>query len=203
MNFETARNIVAVVAPLIALYIAWRGLSTWNRQLRGTRDSDLSRRILVALYKVETMIRQIRSPFVEYRLPSDASHFDREANNKAWAKHYEDQWKALAENLAELRAASLEAKAVWDKNFIDDMHPFFAVINELHSHLSEHIQWKLNPHEEPIYDKKETRSIVYGTFDDKDEFGKKMKESIEQIDERVRRYLTPRRSWRKRLRRQA
>jgi hypothetical protein len=64
MNFETAKNIVAVVAPLIAVYIAWRGLSTWNRQLRGTRDSDLSRRILVALYKVETMIRQIRSPFV-------------------------------------------------------------------------------------------------------------------------------------------
>ncbi len=83
MNFETAKNIVAVLAPLIAVYIAWRGLSTWNRQLRGTRDSDLSRRILVALYKVETMIRQIRSPFVEYRLPPDSSPFHREASNKA------------------------------------------------------------------------------------------------------------------------
>jgi MFS superfamily sulfate permease-like transporter len=73
---------------------------------------------------------------------------------------------------------------VWDKNFIDEMHPFFGLINELHSHLSEHIQSRLNPNEELIYDKKETRIIVYATSADKDEFGKRMKESIDKSTKR-------------------
>ena len=201
MNFETAKNIVAVIAPLIAIFIAWRGLSTWNRQLKGTRDSELSRRILVALYKAEMMIREIRNPFVEYKLPPDASPFDQEASNKAWAKHYEDRWKALSETLAELKAAGIEAKAVWDKNFIDDMHPFFASINELHNHLSEHIQKKLNPGYDPIYDRKETTRIVYATSVEKDDFGKRMKESVDKIDEKVRQHLAGDVPLRKRFRR--
>jgi hypothetical protein len=73
---------------------------------------------------------------------------------------------------------------VWDKNFIDEMHPFFGLINELHSHLSEHIQSRLNPNEELIYDKKETRIIVYATSADKDEFGKRIKESIDKSTKR-------------------
>ena len=93
---------------------------------------------------------------------------------------------------------------MWDKNFIDEMHPFFGLINELHSHLSEHIQSRLNPNEELIYDKKETRRIVYATSADKDEFGKRMKESIDKIDEKVRQHFTPIRLWRKKtLRRKA
>src|SRR5262245_4372315 len=199
MNFEMAKNIVAVIAPLIALFIAWRGLSTWNRQLKGTRDSDLSRRILVALYKAEMMIREIRSPLVEIKLPPETSRLDQEAADKAWAKHYEDRWKALSEILAELKAAGLEAKAVWDKNFMEEMQPFFAEISELYSHLNDHIQKRLNQDYDPLYDGKEAWKIVYATS--KDDFGKRIKESVEKIDENVRQRLAGGRQLRKTRRR--
>src|SRR5258706_11707354 len=126
---ETTKTLIAIIAPLIALFIAWRGLSTWNRQLKGARDSDLSKRILVALYNIELMINDIRSPFVEYPLPEGVTPLDQEANNKAWADHYEAKFRRLFETLAELHAASIEAKAVWDKSFMDCLTPLIRIAN--------------------------------------------------------------------------
>lgn len=96
---ETIKNLIAIIAPLAALVIAWRGLSTWNRQLYGTRDSELSKRILVALYNIELIIEDIRSPFVEYPLPEGVSPLDQEASNKAWADHYEAKFRRLFETV--------------------------------------------------------------------------------------------------------
>lgn len=58
------------------------------------------------------------------------------------------------------------------------MLPFLALINELRNHLSEHIESKLNPRQELIYDKTETRRIVYATSANTAEFGKRLKASI-------------------------
>jgi hypothetical protein len=192
---ETIRNIVAIIAPLIALFIAWRGLSTWNRQLKGSRDSELSKRILIALYKVEMMLRDIRHPFVEYRLPEGTSQFDQEASNKAWAKIYEEKWKKMSETLAELQAASIEAKAVWDKDFPEVLNSLFECVNELQNHLSDHIQKKINPGYDSLYESRENRKIVYARLGslESDEFSLRIRSAVSQIDERVRRQITPRR----------
>lgn len=59
MDLQTAKDLVGMMVPLPAVLIAWRGLSTWRRQLSTTRDSDLAKRILVALYKAEAAIEDI------------------------------------------------------------------------------------------------------------------------------------------------
>jgi hypothetical protein len=188
---ETIKNIVAVIGPLVALFIAWRGLSTWNRQLSGTRDSELSKRILVALYNIEMMIEDIRSPFVEYPLPEGVTPFDQEANNRAWADHYEVKFRKLFGTLADLHAASIEAKAVWDKSFMECPTPLIRVANRLKMHWRENVRTQITPNYQPIFDYDETRSIIYGVADDeRDAFGLEVKAAIEGIDERVRRHIS-------------
>src|SRR5713226_7089561 len=147
---ETFKNVVAIVTPLVALFIAWLGLSTWNRQLTGTRDSELSKRILVAIYNIEMMINDIRSPFVHYTLPEGVAPHDEEANNKAWADYYEAKFRRLDEKLADLHAAGVEAKAVWDKSFMDSLTPVWRVTNRLRLRWKENVRAKLNPNYQPI-----------------------------------------------------
>lgn len=71
MDLQIAKDLTTIIIPIGALLIAWRGLSTWQRQLEVTRDSDLGKRILVALYKAEAALDDIRSPFVTVFIPKD------------------------------------------------------------------------------------------------------------------------------------
>jgi len=139
------------------------------------------------------MINDIRSPFVEYPLPEGVTPFDQEANNKAWADHYEAKFRRLFETLAELHAASIEAKAVWDNSFMDCLTPLSRIANRLKLHWKENVRSTINPNHQTIVDYEKTRSIIYGVEDDeRDAFGVEMKAAIEGIDEKVRRQIAQR-----------
>jgi len=136
------------------------------------------------------MIKDIRSPFVEYPLPEGVNPLDQEANNKAWADHYEAKFRRLFETLAELNAACVEAKAVWDKSFMDCLTPLVRVANRLKLRWKENERLRINPNHRAMFDDDETQAIIYGIEDDEhDAFGIEMKAAIDGIDESVRRHI--------------
>jgi len=190
MEIQAIKDIAGIIAPFLALLIAWRGLSTWRRQLHVTRNSDLAKRILVALYKVEAAIDDIRCPIVNVIIPKGEER-EPKALEQNWAKQYEEKWHRLTDILADLQAGIIEAKAIWDRDFPDITKDLFVCISELHDCLYDHLQHRLDEDYVPLYETKEARAVIYARgSQDKDLFGKKIKTAIAKIDEAVRRLLT-------------
>jgi len=114
MSWDITREILLTAAPVAAILIAWSGLNTWKRQLKGSHDFDLSRRLLLTVYRCQDALKMARNSFVQ---PGESDK-DRED----WeASAYENRWKAAAATMSELRAAVLESKVSWGENFDKEM----------------------------------------------------------------------------------
>jgi hypothetical protein len=62
--------------------------------------------------------------------------------------------------------------------------------------LNEHIQTKLNSRYKPLYENDEIRRVLFARLgsQEKDEFGIKLKDAINQLDEKVRQRLVSRKN---------
>ncbi len=63
--------------------------------------------------------------------------------------------------LAELHAAGIEAKAVWDKSFMDSLIPLIRVANRLKMRWKENVRSKISPGYRPLFDYEETSAIIW------------------------------------------
>ena len=67
---SVSKDIVLAVAAITGSVVAVMGLDTWKRQLRGHSEYELSRRILVSLYKYRDAINGVRHPaMLSYEMP--------------------------------------------------------------------------------------------------------------------------------------
>ncbi|MBN1508609.1 MAG: hypothetical protein JW955_17305 [Sedimentisphaerales bacterium] len=102
------------------------------------------------------------------------------AYEKNWAKMYENKWRRLTDTLADLQAGIIEAKAIWDRGFPMVTKDLFICISELHSHLNDSVQSKLDEHYERLYRNGENREVLYARLGspEKDEFGQRIKAAV-------------------------
>jgi hypothetical protein len=170
IDIELIKNIVAILAPIIGLFIAKKGLSTWQRQLKGTRDLELSRKILMALYEIELKINDIRT------LPRLNFQFD------ALVRQKNEDKDALRKHMAELKVGGLEAKAIWDKDFPDLLEDLTSCINALNVCLDNEVNSIIRPNDITPELLAIVNKTIYKDLDNnKDEFGKKLKEAINAL----------------------
>jgi hypothetical protein len=95
-------GVITVLTFLVAigtLATAIYGLSTWRKQLKGTHEYELAKRINLAVYELRYAIRGVRAPFV----PTDA------------ASAYQQRWESLLKPARKLKSALFEAQIIWDK----------------------------------------------------------------------------------------
>ncbi|OQY20711.1 MAG: hypothetical protein B6I35_10155, partial [Anaerolineaceae bacterium 4572_32.2] len=59
-----AKDVVTILAALVAATVAIMGLRTWRKQLRGKTEYELARRLLRSVYRVRDAIRIVRNPFI-------------------------------------------------------------------------------------------------------------------------------------------
>ena len=107
---------------LVGAYVALRGLSTWNRQLKGGVEYDLTRRILKCTYQwLREAIKGVRNPVMwgnEMPTPpeTEASQMSRdELRHYELANTYEKRWNRVTEirtELAELKCSKLKLYGV-------------------------------------------------------------------------------------------
>jgi hypothetical protein len=109
-SWSVIQQILLTATTIVALIIAWFGLHTWRRQLKGSYDFELSRRLLLSVYKCRDALQSARNPFVQ---PSES---DRDRDD--WeVSAYENRWKAVAEPMSELRSSVLESEVSWGGRF--------------------------------------------------------------------------------------
>lgn len=149
-TFSIVKDLILTAAAISGSFVAWRGLSTWNRQLKGQNEFTLVRNILVSIYKYRDAISDVRNPMMwahEMQLTSD----ERTAKNEDEIRYYESakgfeaRWKSVSEVRAYLYPSILEAEALWGNNLNDLFKPLFQLEKELLSAIKDHMQVLRNP----------------------------------------------------------
>ena len=56
------KDIALTCGTIVGIYVAIRGLNTWNRQLRGTSEYDLARRVLRCVYRHRDALISVSVP---------------------------------------------------------------------------------------------------------------------------------------------
>lgn len=116
-------DLVLSSAAITGAVVAVKGLGTWQRQLKGQSEYELSRRILVSVFKYRDAINGVRNPVMwAYEMPSppeeEAVKMSREQIRfYGTSKAYQARWDKVQTEKASLYADLLEAEAI-------GLHPF-------------------------------------------------------------------------------
>lgn len=147
-----AKDTVLTLAAVVGAYVALRGLSTWNRQLRGGVEYDLTRRLLKCTYRLREAIKGVRNPVMwpnEMQTPAEteASKMSREKlRHYGIATAYQKRWDKVAEARTDLQTEMLEAEAIWGRTVYEKFDPVFKLQQELFSSVHAYVS-ACNPDE--------------------------------------------------------
>lgn len=149
--FSILGTIISAVGVVLAARIGFLGLATWRKQNRGTSDHELSRRVLIDLYRLRDRIRQIRNPamlITENLYESDGSkkaNFE-QINFKYTAEFYQIQFSVIDEVRSRLETSILESEAVWGYELKRLVKPILNLQHEIFTKVISYLG-SVNPNE--------------------------------------------------------
>ncbi|MFD2273256.1 hypothetical protein ACFS07_25195 [Undibacterium arcticum] len=126
-----------MLAAVVGAYVALRGLSTWNRQLKGGVEYDLTRRILKCTFRLREAIKGVRNPVIwGNEMPSprenDAQRLTKEQlRHYGTANAYQKRWDKVTDVRSDLQTELLEAEVIWGRIIHEKFDPLFKLQNEL------------------------------------------------------------------------
>lgn len=132
-----AKDIVLTLAAVIGAYVALRGLSTWNRQLKGGVEYELTRRLLKQTYRLREAIKGVRNPVMwggemPYPNAEEVKDMSREQLRfYGLSNAYQKRWDKVTEVRADLQAELLEAEALWGQEIHNRFEPILKLQQEL------------------------------------------------------------------------
>lgn len=193
-------EIISGIGTAGGLYIAWQGLSTWKKQLKGNTEYELSRRIIISTLKLKNAIDAHRHPAIfsnEMPLPpeDDPRYVNyQERNYYGTFKAYETRWDRVQEASIALRTDILEGEVLWGNIFKEQFNKLFDLQHELFMATRNYLD-AINPQTDKESKKalreiqKSTRDVMYDRLTDKldDAFKDELNEEIKKIRE----YLKP------------
>lgn len=193
------KDILLGGAAITSAFIANKGLTTWKRQHKGNSEYELSRRILVTLYKYRDAIDGVRHPAIwENEMPSPPeekikSMTGDEIRFYGTRMAIQARWDKVNVERTSLYADLLQAKALWDDELIKRFKVLFKLQQELFISFQNLIQL-INPDldedtKEAVKNiKKNRRDIMYSDLSEEgDEYKKEFQKGVEEIEK----YLNP------------
>ncbi len=204
LQFVTlTKDLILVVVALVGSVVAIMGLNTWRRQLRAQFHFELSRRILVDLFKYRDAINRVRHPAImSYETPSPPAEKAKDMTPEQISFYgisaaYQARWDQVYVERSELRAGILEAEAVWGSQ----LKTLFKALSALEYELIRYIRLYLeirNPDtdeetkEANIKLKKDSREILYDDLSEEgDTYRKEFQAGIEKIEQYLKDKMEP------------
>lgn len=193
------KDLVLSGAAITGAVVAVKGLGTWQRQLKGQSEYELSRRILVSVFKYRDAINGVRHPAMrayEMPLPPEdeaAKMSPEQIRLYGTSKAYQARWDKVQAERTSLYADLLEAEAIWGAELKQLFKKVFDLEHELFTRIRHYIEL-INPDTSEA--KKEAitkinnkaRDIMYDDLgEEPDEYKKDLISAIEQIEK----YLKP------------
>ena len=148
--FGIVKDVILMAAAISGTVVAWKGLNTWNRQLKGQNEFALSRNILVSLYKYRDALNVVRNPMMwahEMELTADelAGKSEDQIRYLQSLKGFEERWKRIGEVRSVMYAELIEAEALWGMPLIELFKPLEKLEWDLSSAIRDHLRALKDP----------------------------------------------------------
>ena len=190
---------VLTVAAIIASYVGLKGLSTWQRQLRGNTEYTLAKNILMSMYELREAISSIRSWIQSFPLVPDLP--EEELKNMSVKKQrwyaqvqtYQKKWEPVSAARAKLRADLFEAEAVWGRAIVDKVNPIQSLINKLWLAITGHLEARdpNTPYEATdLTEARKRQVIMYEGGPENDDFKQHLEAAIREIEIELKPHIT-------------
>ena len=150
--FSVTKDIVLTLTAVTGSYVAVRGLNTWKRQLSGQVNYNLSKNLLMGLFKYRDAINFVRYPIMTLTsdlLPEEGNRLNMNAEEIRFfsvCNAYGQRWKDVSEVSFQLYTHLTEAEAIWG----DEISHIWKSVQEkemqLHSAIREYLDLK-NPND--------------------------------------------------------
>ncbi|MGK5069539.1 hypothetical protein [Janthinobacterium sp. RT4P48] len=137
--FTIGKDLAMAGIAFYAARIASKGLTTWNRQLKGGAEYDLARRILKCTYRLREAFDGVRNPAMfstEMPFPpeEDAGKMnDSQIRHYGRSRAYQNRWQKVFDVRNDLRTELLEAEALWGEEILTKFKRLFELQHDLFS----------------------------------------------------------------------
>jgi hypothetical protein len=139
------KDVILAVGAIVAMYVAVRGLNTWNRQLKGGVEYELTRRLLKCTYHLREAIKLVRNPIMfNNEIPNPPADIAGEMTRDqkryyGLSEAYQARWNKVTSARDGLQTELLEAEAIWGKVIYDQFEPLFSLQRELYSDVHSYL----------------------------------------------------------------
>jgi len=179
-------NFLVKLVPIAALIVAWMGLSTWKRQIKGTDKYRVASDLLLEIYRLREGIKAVRSSFVEYSPVHKEGESKEMADFNGYVETMDRRWKSVSEPIAEVSLLKLKSEVYLDKNIKGHIDELMKKVRELQVTLEMYLDHR-RPGSDLEFDR-EGRKILWAKPTD-DKFNDDVEKIIAQIENSVRGYL--------------
>lgn len=174
-------NIVVALSAACAAFAAWKGLNTWRKETEWKINHELSRDILVKMYKFREAIDNLRypaiAPFEMEDIPQETVQQigDEKALYRRIAFAYKNRGKKYDEASNDFKASRLEARANWGSGLEQQLTAMDHLAEELLKNIRQYLM-SINPDinestRELMYDRgPEISRVIYDGLTDKDDW---------------------------------
>ena len=184
-----SEGMLALSAFLAVIFGAF-GLDAWKKKLKGKTDYDIARQYLKLVLQLRDSLKLVRNSFIplsEIKIALEKNGFDSEDyKNKEIANKsvYSLRWNKVQEAWTNLEAILVEAEISWGVEAINIQKELDQLVRKLRGAI-----WLFINYSENIKTNDEKFNLIYGTFDENDNFNIKIDKEIENIRNFLKHYL--------------
>lgn len=183
-------NIIVKLIPLAGVWIAWQGLDTWRRQIKGTDKYKIASELLLEVYRVREGIGIVRTPLVQFR-PTDDKNVSKEMNEfYGYVEAMERRWKELLEPVARLSLIALKAEVHLNKDIKEKVDELMKLVRELQVTYEQYLDVRRpgSGFKEPDDFDRDARKVLWAKPTD-DDYKERVLTSIRSIEDLARKHL--------------
>lgn len=192
-----AKDVVTLGVAVVGVCVACKGLKTWQRQLKGSSQFDVAKRLMLKVYLIRQEIESCRSPiryvtFIEYddegnAIPASQQQYE------AIKKDMWDSFSGVGKAFNEIELLLVESDIVLDKKIRELFKPIKKICFKLRVSIREYLNLlepkKIQQRAAELTAKRseELEKIIYA--EDGDEIQTQVDSAVAEIEEFIRPYI--------------
>ena len=196
-GLSIAKDWLTLIIAGFGVCVAWKGLRTWQRQLKGTSQFDVAKRLMLKVYQIRQDIEFCRAPFRTIQIfthdgdgkpipKSEQQYYS--SNKEMWSR-----FNVIVKTLNEIEFLLFESEIIIDKKIRSIFMPIEEVCRELRLSIEEYIEdcnHKYNNQRESEESRnryRELRRIIYCRKND--EIEAKVNSAINELEIFIKPYI--------------
>lgn len=199
--FGALKDIVVTAASGTGIYVAFKGLSTWKRQIKGQSEYALAKETLINVYKLRDEIINVRHPLLTMKERPDSGEDEAKKMTPDQIRHhslreaYRKRWDKVITANSTLSVNLIEAEAMWNSELKNLSEQLFKHENYLVYMLDRYLSIR-NPdlsasaRDKLAKDSDKIHEVVFNSLDDNDQYNKMLNEYIKPIEEYLKKRMS-------------